>query len=244
MVEETDGFVPNNPAFDNPNYDPDAEIEDKPEPMQPPPKKAARQIPAYLRLLMSMPGMNPNDLAVDVSTAWVLVESSGLITNIPVAFLAPEALETLENKGHSGHTTFQFTKKQGEDLIAYMACMLREIENDPEDETTWNADVPEQVQSTLIAQEMKISGMETLIKQMLADPLAPLESAFKVMDRVSEFSEKMMSKLPQGAGGSGLDVSKIIDTIATVTEVAKGVVGGVPSGDPNKPMDGDLPDDE
>ena len=242
MTDETDGFVKDQ-TFDNQNNDPDETEQTKPEPPEPSKKKVSRQIPAYLRLLMSMPGMNPDDLAVDVSTAWVLVESSGLITNIPVPFLAPEALETLENKGHSGHTTFQFTKVQGEGLIAYMACMLREIENDPEDETTWNADVPEQVQNTLIAQEMKISNLTAMIAKLAEDPLKPLETAFTLMDRLGEFNEKIMSRIPQGAGG-GVNLEKVIDTIATVTDVVKGVVGGIPAGDPNGPMDGDIPDGE
>lgn len=242
MSENNDAFVNDSPSFDKQDDNPDGENENA-EPPKPPKKKATRQIPQYLRILMSMAGMDADDLNVDMSTAWVRVESTGLITNVPVPFLAPEALETLEAKGHSGHTTFEFSRNSGEGLIAYMATQLREPENNPDDETTWNADVPEQIQNTFIVQEQKISQLTAMINKLSEDPLKPLEVAFTLMDRLAEFNEKVMSRIPQGATGGGLDVQKIVDTIATVTEVVKGSVG-TPQGDPNGKMDGDLNDGE
>lgn len=244
MTDETDGFVKDNPGFDNPGYDPaDDDDAPRPEPKPPIQQKAPHPIPAYLQLLMSMPGMNALDLAVDLSTAWVVVNSNGLVLNTPLAFLAPEALATLEAKGHGGHTTFQFSKNQGADLIAYMACELRVPEGGSENEAEWGSDVSPEIQNALIAQEQKISVLTVQLNRMLEDPLKPLETAFTIMDRMGEYTDKMMSRLPKGAGG-GLDVSKIVDTIATVTEVVKGAVGGVPGGDPNQPINGDIPDGE
>jgi len=200
-------------------------------------------LPDFLDSLVTLPGIDAEILKrLDMSTAWILVKSDHGTTKMPVAHLSPDAYVILtDNIGHHGHAKFTFLQSENSRHPIYAAAMFPtpDAEQYSDDDQT-----NDQLTDMFVKQNQRFSIIEKALEQMIGDPLKPLEHAFNMMDRMGEFMEKAQSRMIQGAGGGGFDIKKMVDTIATVTDVVKGAVGGVPPGDPNGPMKGDVPDGE
>lgn len=204
----------------------EAEETDQPEPQTPaprsrrappPPTIQAAPIPAYLRELAAMPGVDPDAFEnVPTGTAWIKIESAnGAARAMPLAHLAPEALDTLAELGFEGHTTFEVREGQAGRVLRYFACRLDQLEPEPSDPAAAGAAgvaMDSQLAQLLTRQQMQIQALEQKLAAGTADPLAGLEKAFAMFDRFSKMLQRALPAAPAPQNGIG----QILDVVAQV----------------------------
>lgn len=203
--------------------------------------------PDYLAELLAQPGIGVAALdGVNPATAWVQIESTnGASTLCPLAWLAPDALDVLADKGHAGHTTFEVRKAKAGPTLGYFATMLDELEPDPADEAGAEAATEADAQalglSPALAQMMahqrnEIAQLKALLQmqaaQAQADPMAGLEKSLALLDRFAGVVGKMAGFLPQPAPQQQSDLGAILDVAGKVMPLLQGGNEAPPAGDP------------
>lgn len=208
-----------------------------PEPPPPPPPDYAPSaagsgtVPAYLAGLMSLPGAGADTLrGVELATAWVQIESVGGQTQLmPLAFLAPDALETLAEYGFQGHTTFEVRAAKAGRVCCYFAVRLPELEPDGDDlaiqqvaaEAGAGAGASPALLGMLARQQAELAETRRQIAQLLAqqqqaqaDPMAGLDRAFALMERLAQVAGRLFQAAPAPAPQS--DLGAVLDVVGKV----------------------------
>lgn len=176
-------------------------------------------VPAYLRDLIASPGVDPDALDnVPTGTAWVKIESAnGAARSMPLAHLAPDALDTLAELGFEGHTTFEIRETQAGRVLRYFACRLEDLEPLPPENTDQagaGAIAGDQKLIDLLTrQQMQINALQQQVQAGAGDPLAGLEKAFSMFDRFSKMLQRAMP--PQIAAPAG-GLQQILDVAGQV----------------------------
>lgn len=195
---------------------PDTQPQPAPLPRRPRAPAGAGNVPSYLRDLLAMPGVDPGALdGVPVGTAWVKIESqNGAARQMPLAFLAPDALDTLADLGFENHTTFEIRQTQSGPVLRYFACQLDELEPEESPEAVAGAGGPDAKLIELITrQQMQINALTAKIEAAGVDPLAGLEKSFALFERFGKIMQRVIPAAPP-AGGS--DLGRIIDVVGQV----------------------------
>ena len=211
----------------NRDYDDDAPDAEAPPPApRPRPRAQAGTVPAYLRDLLAMPGVDPGALdGVPVGTAWVKIESAnGAARQMPLAFLAPEALDTLADLGFENHTTFEIRGSQSGPVLRYFACQLDELE--PEEQAEASADLgagDARLIELLTRQQIQINALTAKIEAAGVDPFAGLEKSFALFER---FGKIMARVVPPALPAAGNDLARIIDVVGQVAPLFNRGAGG------------------
>jgi hypothetical protein len=166
-----------------------------------------------------MPGVDPDALDnVPAGTAWVKIESAnGAARSMPLAHLAPDALDTLAEFGFEGHTTFEIREHQAGRVLRYFACRLDDLEPLPEAQAdpAGAGAIPgdSKLIELLTRQQMQINALQQQVQAGAGDPLAGLEKAFGMFDRFSKMLQRAMP--PQIAAPAG-GLQQIIDVAGQV----------------------------
>jgi hypothetical protein len=216
---------------------------DLPEPPGAP--EAGGTVPAYLAELLSLPGAGADVLrGVNLSTAWVQIESVGGQTQLmPLAFLAPDALETLAEYGFQGHTTFEVRVSKTGRVCCYFAVRLPELEAEPEDQLIQQAAAEAGAGGSpallgmLARQQAELAETRRQIAQLLAqqqqaqaDPMAGLERAFSLMDRLAQVAGRLFQAAPAPAPQS--DLGAVLDVVGKVAPLLGRSGGAEPPPEP------------
>lgn len=178
-------------------------------------------MPPYLASLLALPGIDAETLrTVNPATAWARIESdNGCTTHKPLAFLAPDALETLQSWGFAGHTTFEVRAGQNGTVQAYFACLLPPL---PEDDdqgaelaTQDAAGVSPGLMALLTRQQMELQALRQQMQaQATADPMASLNGALDVIAKITRAFAPMMGAMPAPAPAD--TVGQILDVVGKV----------------------------
>lgn len=194
-----------------------------------PPAPGGAQTPAYLAELLAKPGIGPDVMrGVNPATAWVQINDSGGNSDLmPLAFLAPEALDTLADKGFSGHTTFEVRTGKTGAVLCYFATVLDDLEPeevppgaDPEAQAEAGGALamPPQLFGLLNKLTTEIAALkmqqQMQAQQQQADPLAGVEKSLALLERVAGIAGRMFGAVPQQAPQS--DLGAIIDVAGKV----------------------------
>jgi len=227
------------------NFDDDDDqaeaFDDAPEARQTPPRRRATSTgdtgtPSYLRELLALPGVGPEALAgVPIGTAWIKIEShNGAQKQMPLAFLAPEALDTLADFGFENHTTFEIRATQGGAVVRYFACVLDEIDDDQGDQAEGAAGADGKLIELMTRQQMQINALQARIEAGAADPLAGVEKSLALFERFGKIMARVIPPAMPAAGGS--DLGMIIETVAKVAPIfMKGQAGAGAAEAPDLP---------
>lgn len=194
-----------------------------------PPAPGGAQTPAYLAELLAKPGIGPDVMrGVNPATAWVQINDSGGNSDLmPLAFLAPEALDTLADKGFSGHTTFEVRTGKTGAVLCYFATVLDDLEPeevppgaDPEAQAEAGGALamPPQLFGLLNKLTTEIAALkmqqQMQAQQQQADPLAGVEKSLALLERVAGIAGRMFGAVPQQAPQS--DLGAVLDVAAKV----------------------------
>lgn len=185
------------------------------------PAPQGRPMPPYLASLLALPGIDAETLrTVNPATAWARIESdNGCTTHKPLAFLAPDALETLQSWGFAGHTTFEVRAGQNGTVQAYFACLLPPL---PEDDDQGGelaaqdtAGVSPGLMALLTRQQMELQALRQQMQaQATADPMASLNGALDVIAKITRAFAPMMGAMP--APQPADTVGQILDVVGKV----------------------------
>lgn len=187
----------------------------------PPAQHDPAPVPSYLRDLAAMPGVDPEAFEnVPTGTAWVKIESAnGAARSMPLAHLAPDALDTLAELGFEGHTTFEIRETQAGRVLRYFACRLDLLEPDPAttDPAAPGAAGNPQLIEVLTRQQMQLNALQAKLDGVGADPLAGLEKAFAMFDRFSRMLARAMPA-PAPAANPLIDIAAQVLPLLTRQE--------------------------
>lgn len=186
------------------------------EPVEPGP------LPAYLRQLSELPGVDTEAFdGVKLRRAWVKIEGEdGSTKTMPLAHLAPEALDVLEDLGFEGHTMFELRPSSNGPAVGYFACRLREPD-EPDAPEGGQPGIDPHLLQIVKAQQAQINA---LAEKLNRDPMDDLEKMLGAFGRVSKAVQKMIPQAPPAPSG-GLDLSTVIDVVGQVVN-AKNQLSG------------------
>jgi hypothetical protein len=222
----TDESPDNNPADDDPadqpwDDDPRAEFDVVP-PVDPSrltrqeqPKTAraggdASIPPAYLAGLLRLNGVPAGLLdGLDAYSAWVAVQTRDMPrTAMPLAHLAPDALETLGDLGYEGHARFELTPSENSGPVRYFAAVLPGLPDDDGDDD----DGRERDREGMILRAMN-ERLAMLEKALLAFTERAQVDPFEQVAKALRFRDSMIEQLeaPQRGGGDAEIVKALIE---------------------------------
>jgi len=90
------------------------------------------ELPPSLAVLLTLPGV-PAGLfdGVNTDTAWVRVHQTGCDLTLPLAHLAPDAIETLAELGFTGQVRAELRQAEKGPVVRYFAFRLPEAPRTP-----------------------------------------------------------------------------------------------------------------
>lgn len=203
--------------------------------------------PPYLKELIALPGIDANVLrGIDTGRAWIKIESriSGAATNMPLAHLAPDAIDVLGELGFDGLTTFEIRSAQNGNVLRYFACRLPELEEEEGDgaAATTGAGATTGDNSQLVrliaAQQLQMTALAKKLNELSENPFAAIDRILPVVEKITKLGARLM---PQGGGGGGFGLREVMGLLGE----GIGMLRGDPDdGEEEDPDDGEDPEPE
>ncbi len=207
------------------------------------PKKGQNTpLPQYLQGLAGKAGLDVFE-GVDVKTGWLKIKSMDEMKETPIAFLNPNALETLQIWGFEGHTEFEILNKLGGETLGYFACVLEDLDRDDTDANGDGLPADAAIQMVLASQTAQLKILEAKLTAQTANPLAGLEVGLDIFEKIGSVLAKLKPNAPAAASGTGAE--EIVQIVATILPMLTG--GAAPPAqvheptiDPTQPQPDDL----